>query len=129
MLKKTITYKDFDDNERTEDFYFNLNEAETLKMELGNSGGLSARINQIIAAQNVPEIMELFEDLIKKSYGVKSLDGRTFVKSEEAYEAFLQTNAYSKFFMELCTVEGAAADFVNAILPNSGTAIATDSNK
>ncbi|MBQ0141848.1 MAG: hypothetical protein KBT06_03445 [Prevotellaceae bacterium] len=123
MLKKTITYKDFDGNERTEDFYFHISEAEAIKMELGKSGGLSARINQIISAQDVPEIMEVFEDLIKKSYGVKSLDGREFIKSEELYRSFAQTNAYSKFFMELCTEEGAAADFVNAILPNGGAVI------
>lgn len=123
MLKKTITYKDFDGNERTEDFYFHISEAEAIKMELGKSGGLSARINQIISAQDVPEIMEVFEDLIKKSYGVKSLDGREFIKSEELYRSFAQTNAYSKFFMELCTEEGVAADFVNAILPNGGAVI------
>lgn len=123
MLKKTITYTDFDGNERTEDFYFNLSEAEAIKMELGKSGGLSARINQIISAQDVPEIMEVFEELIKKSYGIKSLDGREFVKSEELYRSFTQTNAYSKFFMELCTQDGAAADFINAVLPNNGVVV------
>lgn len=119
MLKKTITFVDYDGNTRTEDHYFNLNEAETLKLELMEKGGLTEKINRIIAAQDIPVIMETFEDFIKKSYGIKSPDGREFMKSEEITRKFMQTEAYSKFMMELCTKDGAAAEFVNAIIPKA----------
>ena len=112
MLKKTITFVDYNGTTRTEDHYFNLNEAEALKLEL-------MEINRIIAAQDIPVIMETFEDFIKKSYGVKSPDGREFIKSEELTRKFMQTEAYSKFMMELCTKDGAAAEFVNAIIPTA----------
>ena len=119
MLKKTITFVDYDGNTRTEDHYFNLNESEALKLELMEKGGLTEKINRIIAAQDIPVIMETFEDFIKKSYGIKSPDGREFMKSEEITRKFMQTEAYSKFMMELCTKDGAAAEFVNAIIPTA----------
>lgn len=118
MLKKTITFTDYDGNNRTEDHYFNLSQAETLKLELGEVGGLTKKINRIISSQDIPVIMATFDELIKRSYGVKSPDGREFIKSEEITRSFMQTEAYSKLFVEFCTVEGAAAAFVNGILPN-----------
>lgn len=121
MLKKSITFIDYDGNSRTEDHYFNLSKAEQLKLELCEAGGLTEKIRRIIAAQDVPEIMETFEDLIKKSYGVKSPDGREFVKSDEITRHFLQSEAYSEFLMELCTKDGAAAEFVNAIIASVPT--------
>ena len=117
MLKKTITYTDYNGNERKEDFYFNLNKAEIMRMEMSTRGGLAERINRIVAAQDTPAIIEVFEDLIQKSYGVKDADGRGFVKRKEDLEAFMATEAYSELFMELATNADAAAEFVNGIVP------------
>lgn len=117
MLKKTLTYTDYDNNERTEDFYFNLTKAELTEMELSTSGGLETRIRKIIATQDIPEIVVIFKELILKSYGEKSPDGKRFIKSKEISEAFSQTEAYSDLFMKLATDADAAADFVNGITP------------
>ena len=117
MLKKTITYSDFNGNERTEDFYFNLTKAEITKMELSTKGGLAEMIQRIVAAQDTPAIIEVFEDLIKRSYGVKTPDGRGFVKRIEDLEAFMSTEAYSQLFMELATDADAASKFVNGVVP------------
>lgn len=117
MLKKTITYTDYNGNERTEDFYFNLNKAELTEMELSNTGGFINVINKIIAEQDSKRIVEIFKDVILKAYGEKSLDGKRFVKSKEISDAFTQTEAYSQLFMELATDAKAAADFINAITP------------
>ena len=117
MLKKTITYTDCNGLERTEDFYFNLNKAELMKMEMSIKGGMTEMINRIVAAQDAPAIIEVFEDLIKKSYGVKTPDGRGFVKKSEDLEAFMSTEAYSILFMELATDADAAAKFINGIVP------------
>lgn len=126
MLKKTITFVDYNGTTRTEDHYFNLNESEALKLELMEKGGLTEKINRIIAAQDIPVIMETFEYFIKKSYGEKSPDGREFIKSEELTRKFIQTEAYSKFMMELCTKDGAAAEFVNAIVPTAPQQVTND---
>lgn len=119
MLKKTITYVDYNGNQRTEDFYFNLSKAEIMEMELGTTGGFVEMINRIVEAQDAPSLIKIFKDLILKAYGEKSLDGKRFVKSEEIREAFSQTEAYSNLFMELATDATAAADFVNGIIPKN----------
>lgn len=118
MLVKNITYPDFNGDERNEDFYFNLNDAELTEMSLSINGGLDAYIKRIIDAKDTKELIKLFKDLILKSYGVKSLDGKRFIKSAELTEEFTQTNAYSILFMELATDSKAAANFVNGIIPS-----------
>ena len=118
MLKKTITYVDYDGNERTEDFYFNLTKAEVTEMEMSQKGGLVNTIQKIVAEQNSQRIIEIFKDLILKSYGEKSLDGKRFIKSKELREEFEQTEAYSDLFMELAQNAESAAAFVNGIIPN-----------
>lgn len=118
MLKKKLTYTDYNATERTEDFYFNLTKAEIMEMELGTSGGLAEMIQRIVDAQDAPSIIKVFKDLILKAYGEKSPDGKRFVKSKELSEAFSQTEAYSQLFMELATDADAAAEFVNGIMPN-----------
>lgn len=117
MLKKTITYTDYNGSERTEDFYFNLSKAEIMEMEMSTSGGLAEMITKIVAAQDAPAIIKIFKELVLKAYGEKSPDGKRFVKSEEIATAFSQTEAYSQLFMELATDADAAAAFVNGIVP------------
>lgn len=117
MIKKTITYTDYNGNERTEEFYFNLRKDEITKMELSVKGGLAEMIKRIVDAQDTPAIIDVFEDLIKRSYGVKTPDGRGFVKRPEDLEAFMATEAYSQLFMELATDADAASKFVNGIVP------------
>lgn len=119
MLKKTIKYTDYDGNEREEDFYFNLNKAEVTEMELSKQGGLSEYIKRIVAAQDAPSLVELFKELICKSYGEKSLDGKRFVKSKELTEEFTQTEAYAELFVELASNAEEATKFINGIMPKN----------
>lgn len=117
MLKKTMTYVDYDGNQRTEDFYFNLTKAEIMEMDLSASGGLDKLITKIVAEQDGAKIVEIFKKIILGAYGEKSLDGKRFVKSPELSEAFSQTEAYSDLFMELATDAEKAAAFINGIVP------------
>lgn len=117
MLKKTITYPDYNGGSRTEDFYFNLTQAEVTEMELSVDGGLVEMINRIVAAQDGKQIIATFKDIILRAYGEKSPDGKRFVKSQELRDAFAQTEAYSILFMELATNADAAAAFINGIVP------------
>ncbi|MCF8018193.1 MAG: hypothetical protein K9L62_02220 [Vallitaleaceae bacterium] len=117
MLKKTISYTDYNNNERTEDFYFNLTKAELTEMELSHQGGLTNMIEKIVATSDSEKIIAVFKDLLLKSYGEKSVDGRRFIKNPEVVDSFAQTEAYSILFMELATNADAAAAFVNGIVP------------
>lgn len=117
MIKKTITYTDYNGTERTEDHYFNLTKAELMEMEMGTTGGFAEKIQRIVSAQDAPEIMKIFKELILGAYGVKSPDGKRFIKNDELREEFSQTEAYSQLFMELATDADAAAKFIQGIIP------------
>lgn len=117
MLNKTVTYTDYNGVERTENFYFNLTKAEIMEMEMGTTGGLAEMIKRIVAASDMPAIIKIFKDLVLKAYGVKSADGRRFIKNDEVRADFEQTEAYSIIFMELATNADAASAFINGIVP------------
>lgn len=121
MIAKTIKYKDFNGVDREEKFFFNLTKAEITEMELSTSGGLAESIKQIVEAQDTPQIIKIFKELILKAYGEKSLDGKRFRKVDDNGTplsiAFSETEAYSNLFMELATDDVKAAEFVNGIMP------------
>ena len=117
MLKKTMEYTDYNGVSRKEDFYFNLTKAEIAEMEMSTAGGLAEMIQRVVDAQDAPAIIKIFKELILKAYGVKSPDGKRFIKSKELSDEFCQTEAYSELFMELATDADAAAKFVNGIVP------------
>jgi len=117
MLKKTITYKDYDGNDRTEDFYFNLSKAECMEMELSTDGGMQQMIERIVSEKDNAKIVKVFKEIILKSFGKKSPDGKRFYKSEEISSEFAATEAYSELFMELATDADAASRFISSVLP------------
>lgn len=117
MIKKTVTYTDFDGNERTEDFYFHLTEQELTEWELSVDGGLSGVLTRIINSKDNKKIIEIFKDLLIRSYGVKTPDGRGFIKNEEVLNNFKYTQAFSDIYMELATDDKAASEFVNGVIP------------
>lgn len=117
MLKKTITYTDYNGEERTEDFYFNITPAELTEMEYAGDTPMSLVIDKLSKSKDVPETIKIFKDLILKAYGEKSSDGRRFIKSKELSIAFSQTEAYNELFMECATDAEAGAAFINGIMP------------
>lgn len=133
MLKKTMTYTDYNGVSRTEDFYFNLSKAELAEMELTQDGGLENYLNRIVNSRDTAAIVAVFKELLLKAYGVKSDDGKRFIKSKEISEAFSQTEAYSDLFIDLATDSDAATAFVNGIVPkvdsNTNAALSPDDPK
>lgn len=123
MLKKTIIYHDYDGNERKEDFYFNLSAAELVEWEYGVSGGMTATIQQMINTQDITKIMAMFKDIVMRSYGEKSVDGKRFMKvgadGRRLVEKFIETEAYSELFLELLGDPEKFNDFIAGIIPAS----------
>lgn len=119
MLTKTVTYTDYDGNERTEKCQFNLTETELTEMQLTTSGGMDKMLTDIVAAKDTPTIINTFKTIILKAYGVKSPDGRTFMKSKELADEFEHSEVYNKIFMELITDDEKAAAFINGIIPKT----------
>lgn len=117
MLKKTITYTDFNDEQVTEDHFFHLSKAELVEIEMSFDGGLSNALERIIAANDGKTIMREFKNIILTSYGQKSPDGKRFIKNQKLREEFESSEAYSTLFMELLTDASAASDFINGVVP------------
>jgi hypothetical protein len=122
MLKRPITYTDFDDNEITEVFYFHLSKAEIVELEVSYEDSMEAALKRIIASNDRAKLVAEFKKLILQAYGVKSADGKRFIKNEQDRQEFAQTAAYDALFMELATDANAAAIFVKGILPKDITA-------
>lgn len=116
MICKTINYTDFNGNQRTEEFYFNLTDQEITELELTTEGGFRKMIDRIVAAKSQTELVMLFKDLIMKAYGKKGLDGRTFDKSPEVKKEFASTQAFSDIYMELVTNTDKAVEFFNGVV-------------
>lgn len=118
MLKELIEYTDFDGNKRSEYHYFNFTESEIQEMNLRSPGGLEARLKRITEEQDPNALVDYFKSLILDAYGVKSEDGRRFIKSKELSEEFAQTGAYNTLFMRMSTDADYATKFVKGIIPN-----------
>jgi hypothetical protein len=117
MLKRSITYEDYNGESLTEDFYFNLSKPELIELEVEFEGGFGRSLQNIIKAENTKALIHEFKRIILLAYGIKSEDGKRFIKSEQLREEFVQTDAYAQLFMELATDDKAASDFLTAILP------------
>jgi len=90
-----------------------------MEMEMSTNGGLSAMLEKLVATQDMPSIIKIFKDLVLKSYGEKSADGKRFIKNKELVEGFSQTEAFPNLFMELSTDSVLSAAFVNGIVPQA----------
>lgn len=117
MLIRPIKFEDLDGNEVTENFHFNLSKPELIEMEVEHEGGFKFMIEKIIGTNDRKGLIEQFKKLILMTYGVRSDDGKRFVKSDQLREEFTQTPAYEVLFMELATDDGAAIAFLNGVLP------------
>jgi hypothetical protein len=117
MIKETITYSDYNGLSRTEDFCFNLTEAELLDMQLTTAGGYAETVKAIIDAKDQPALIAIFKELLLKAYGKKTPDGRRFDKSKEIVDDFVHCPAYSILYMRLVQDDEYAAKFIEGIIP------------
>lgn len=117
MIKKTVQYEDFNGEQQVEDIYFNLSKAEITEMELSKDGGLTTHIERITEAKNNKELIVLFKDILTKSVGKRSADGKRFIKNDTIREEFISSEAYSTLFMELAFDDTAAVEFITGVMP------------
>lgn len=124
MHKETITYVDYNGEKRTETHHFNLTKAELVELQMGVKGGLMEKMQEAIRNEDAPVIMKTFRDIIRKSYGEKSMDGKHFIKFKiidgirvELADMFEQSPAYSELFMKLLTDNDASDKFMRGVIP------------
>lgn len=123
MLKKTLTFKDFDGNDMTRDFYFNLSKPDMIALETSTPGGLSNHVKNLTEKNDIEGITKFVRKLIVESYGERGEDGFSFIKVRNGVklgEMFEQSLAYEALFMELINPEDngkAFNDFLTGIVP------------
>lgn len=117
MLKRNITYEDFNGDKVTDTHYFNLTRTEIVELEVGYDGGLEQTIKRITETKDYKSLIAEFKKLVLLSYGIRSEDGKRFIKSDILREEFSQTAAYDALFIELATDADAATLFVQGIIP------------
>lgn len=118
MLKRDITYTDYNDEKVTDTFYFNITKSEVIELEVGHKGGLEEFIKKVIRTEDHQGLIAEFKRIILLAYGERSDDGKRFIKTQELKNEFAQTAAFDALFMELATSDGAAADFIKGVLPS-----------
>lgn len=121
MLKKTIKYTNYDGVEKEKDYFFNLKKSELVDLQFKTPKGFIAYIDEVTKSEDPSALWKAFRDIVLLAYGEKSEDGERFMKSEEISKAFEETEAFSVLVMELIEKDGAAADFINGIMPNDLT--------
>lgn len=95
MLKQQVTYEDFDGNTQTETLYFNLNRMELISFQKRyGSENMENYINKLIEEKQIEPMYDLLNDFVLTAYGVKSEDGKRFIKNDEIRDEFKQSLAY-----------------------------------
>ena len=117
MLKREITFLDLDGNPVTDTFYFHLSKATMIRMESMYPEGLKGYLDAVVATNDKALILATFENLIRQAYGIRHEDNRQFVQSDALSDAFMQTDAYSEFIMDILSDPMKAASFVADIVP------------
>lgn len=121
MLKKTVTYENFNGEQVTKDLYFNLTKKELIDLQVSKDGGLDAYIKKITEEEDKKAMIQLLDSIILEAYGQKSEDGERFIKNKELIDAFVSSMAYDALIDELFTVEGASLQFMMGLLPKDIT--------
>lgn len=125
MLKKTISYTDYDGMEKTEDFYFNISSTELTKLDAKYAGGLQAMLKAIVDAKDIEKIMDMFTQILHIAYGEKSSDGKHFWKRDkdghDLADDFEQTVAYDLLFTELLSDPTYAGKFIEEVIPKNSS--------
>jgi hypothetical protein len=117
VIKKTIKYTDFNDQERSEDFYFHLSKADLIELQAKYRGGLEGFLTRIVASQDTEEIYGFLTEIVLKSYGKRSDDGSSFRKSAQLRDEFRSSEAFSELMMSFFTDVKNATEFINGIVP------------
>lgn len=139
MITRTIPYTDYNGIQRKEKFYFDLTQFEATEIAVELPDGIIEELsedgtNQQQTAIHLMEklgrkgVMDFIKKIVLKSYGVKSTDGRRFIKSEELSTEFSQTPAFSAFMMKLMTDDKEASSFINGVIPAELAAQMTTKN-
>lgn len=117
MITREITYTDYNGDEQTEKYYFDLTIPEMLELSFSSAGDIQSTLERLSNSRKVGEIFNIIQTLIFKSVGVKSDDGKRFVKNEEVLNDFKQSRGYEAFLMKMMQDTKYASKFIEQLIP------------
>jgi hypothetical protein len=118
MLKKQVTFKDYDGNDKTTTLYFHLNKFEWLELETYTKGGLIENLQTAIETGNAKKTIDLLKKIILRAYGEKNSETGEFEKTDDIAIRFSKTDAFSELFYELAYNEEASKAFFLGLIPS-----------
>lgn len=122
MIRKTLTYKDYEGVEHTKDFYFSLNQTEFALMNNKMPGGFEAYLKRIQEDHNEEKLLEMLVWFIEEGYGIRMGDD-DFIKEDEVGrklgKRFRCTEACDNLITELLEKENNIGTFLIGMLPES----------
>lgn len=115
MLKQSITFQNLDDEEVTEDFYFQITKAEVAEKALIEGEGYYERLRDLSVEKDGAKIISHFKAILASAVGRR--EGQIFKKSQEITDYFMFSGAYDAFFMGLMEKPDSGASIIAAMLP------------
>ena len=116
MIEKVVKGKDFNGNEYEESYFFHLSKGDLMDWA-AEDGGLVDTIMSISKESDPMKIIPMMKKILIRSYGVKTPDGKAFIKDPEEVKYFQYTPAFSELYIELSTDSDKAVEFIEGILP------------
>lgn len=117
MLKKTVSYTDFNNESQTDVIYFNLNKAELGKLQMKMNGKFLDHIQLLLEKKQIEGVYNFFYDIVLDSYGERDASGKKFIKSHAMREDFENSIAFSEVLMNVISSPESMSTFIRGILP------------
>lgn len=116
MLKQRVKYEGFDGEIIEEDLYFNLTRIDLIELnDRYDSKDMAAYMDKIVKEKNVKELYRVLKDIVLMAYGVKSEDGKRFIKNQTVKDEFAESLAFAQLIEDFHETETAMSDFVTGI--------------
>lgn len=119
MIKKEVTFTNYEGHPETKTLYFHLNKFEWLELETYTKGGLIENLKRSIETANPKKTIDILKKIILTAYGEKNEDDGAFEKTEEAAIKFSKTEAFSELFYDLAYNEESSRTFFMGLVPDS----------
>ena len=131
MLKKTVKYTGFDGEEHTEDIYMNFTRVEVLKflvrhgISMKKGDDVTQEFKDMVAhlseSGDVEAMLNFLDDFVLSAYGVRSEDGKRFIKTKEVREKFSESLAYEALFDSILDDPALAKTLGESLLNTPGS--------
>lgn len=116
MLKKHVKYQGFDGEIIEEDLYFNLTRMDAIELSaLYESKDLAAYMDEIVKNKDIASLYRVLKDIVLLAYGVKSEDGKRFIKNDVVKKEFEESLAFAQLIEDLHETDSALSEFVTGI--------------